>query len=236
MNIYQKLNEVRKAVDYVRKDKKVGEGGYLAVTHDAVTALTREHFIAKGIVIVPCFVSSSVQPTGTTTAKGVPFIRYEAIYRFTVVNSDDPAEQFAFEIQSHALDQGDKAPGKALSYAKKYAVLKLLEIESGEDADEEERPTQKAEAKITPNAGAGDDLTRKQKGKVEELAGQVIDFFSADRLLDAFTAYESGSADWDVEEKVYLWTFFDSTQRATIKRLGEQKRKRELELHPATQG
>ncbi len=33
------------------------------------------------------------------------------------------------------MDNADKAPGKALSYAKKYAVLKLFEIESGEDEE-----------------------------------------------------------------------------------------------------
>ena len=33
------------------------------------------------------------------------------------------------------MDNADKAPGKALSYAKKYAVLKLFEIETGEDEE-----------------------------------------------------------------------------------------------------
>jgi hypothetical protein len=33
------------------------------------------------------------------------------------------------------MDNQDKAPGKALSYAKKYAVLKLFEIETGEDEE-----------------------------------------------------------------------------------------------------
>ena len=233
MNVYQRLNEVRKAVDYVRKEKRVGEGGYLAVTHDAVTALTREHFIKHGVVIVPSFVSSEVKLTGTTTAKGIPFIRYEAKYRFNVANADDPTDCFSLDMESHAIDQGDKAPGKALSYAKKYVVLKLLEIESGEEADEETRSEQKA-VKITPNAGAGDNLTRKQKGVVEELAGKVVDFFNSERPQEAFNAYET-SEEWDVEEKVYLWTFLDSAQRATIKRLGKQKRERAAENHPATQ-
>jgi hypothetical protein len=33
------------------------------------------------------------------------------------------------------MDNADKAPGKAISYAKKYAVLKLFEIETGEDEE-----------------------------------------------------------------------------------------------------
>jgi hypothetical protein len=35
-------------------------------------------------------------------------------------------------VSAHANDQGDKAPGKALSYAVKSAILKVLMIETGE--------------------------------------------------------------------------------------------------------
>jgi hypothetical protein len=136
VNIFQKLNEVRKAVDYIRKEKKVET--YMAVTHDQVTALTRDHFVKHGIVMVPSITRSAVKETGTTTSKGTPFIRFEASYRFDVVNMDDPSDKFSMEIEAHAMDHGDKAPGKALSYAKKYAVLKLLDIETGEN--EEGRP------------------------------------------------------------------------------------------------
>ncbi len=72
MNIYQRLNEVRKQVAYIQKDKKVSGQGYMAVTHDAVTAALREHLIAQGIVIVPSLVESKVTETGTTTSSGVP--------------------------------------------------------------------------------------------------------------------------------------------------------------------
>ena len=215
MNVYQKLNEVRKAVDYVRKDKRVGEGGYLAVTHDAVTALTRSHFIAQGIVIVPSLVSSAVVLTGTATARGIPFIRYEARYRFDIVNADSPDDKFQVEIESHAMDQGDKAPGKALSYAKKYVVLKLLEIESGEE--EEEREVQKL--KITPNAGAKDALTKEQRKKVEELAGSVIDWFGNDEPEKGYEVAEK--AGLDIEEKLFLWTFFDSKMRRKFKEISD---------------
>ena len=211
-NIFAKINQVRSAVDYVRKDKRVGEGGYLAVTHDAVTKLTREHFISHGVIIVPDLVSSSTRETGTTTAKGVPFIRYEARYRFSVVNADSPDDRFSFDLESHAIDQADKAPGKALSYAKKYAVLKLLEIESGED--EEERETQKP--RITPAAGAKNRVVPERRAHCEEIAGQVLDFLSAEMPEDAaMTFYD---ADLDTDEKVYVWTFFDSKQKSLLKK------------------
>jgi hypothetical protein len=144
MNVWQRINEVRKAVDYIRKEKKVES--YMAVTHDQVTAITRDHFVKHGIIMVPTITRSSVKDTGTTTSKGTPFIRFEASSRFDVVNADEPSDRFSLEIEAHAIDHGDKAPGKALSYAKKYAVLKLLDIETGEE--EEGRPDQHADRQM----------------------------------------------------------------------------------------
>lgn len=221
MNIYQRINEVRKAVAYVRKDKRVGEGGYLAVTHDAVTSETREFFIQHGVVIVPSLVSSATVLTGTHTKNNVPFIRYEARYRFEAVNVEDPADKITFDIESHAIDQGDKAPGKALSYAKKYAVLKLLEIESGEG--EEERPDQAAPTptKVTPNAGAGDSLTGKQKSMIRDTATMIGDALNEERDVDALGYYETVG---ELEEKLYLWSLLDSKQRRRIKEQGDRSK------------
>lgn len=132
LNVYQRINEVRKLVDYIKKDKKVES--YMAVTHDAVTALAREHLIKYGIVIVPSQIAGTSLDTGTKTQKGTPIIRYEATYDFRFQNIDDPNDFFVSAgIQAHANDTGDKAPGKALSYAKKAVMLKIFEIETGEN-------------------------------------------------------------------------------------------------------
>jgi hypothetical protein len=73
--------------------------------------------------------------------------RYEATYDFHFVNMDDASDTLVIRIQAHAMDNADKAPGKALSYAKKYAILKLFEIETGED--EESRYQDKEEFNIS---------------------------------------------------------------------------------------
>lgn len=218
MNIFQRVNEVRKAVEYVRKDKRVGEGGYLAVTHDAVTSLVRAHLITHGIVIVPTIISSSVQLTGTSTAKGIPFIRYEARYKFEVVNADEPQDRFSVEIEAHAIDQGDKAPGKALSYAKKYCVLKLCEIESGEE--EEARETQTPTKAHKPTDGAIESLTAARRQVVADTHVQVMDALDAGSDFDAYGLCESLT---DPEEKVALWSLMNSKHRARIKAQAKAK-------------
>jgi hypothetical protein len=138
MNLYQRINEVRKAINYVQKDKSVstGNGSYKAVTHDQVTGMVREHMVKHGIVSYPVLVESQSMPkevnANMETAKQ---FRYEATYDIVFLNIDEPSEVITIRIQAHALDNADKAPGKALSYAKKYAVLKLFEIETGEDEE-----------------------------------------------------------------------------------------------------
>jgi len=130
-NLYQRINEIRKQVGYVQKDKSVSTGGgsYKAVTHDQVTAILREHLIEQGVVSVPTLVKSLMNPK----EEGAKQQRYDATYRFDFINIDDPQDKLTIEIEAHAMDNADKAPGKALSYAKKYAMLKLFEIETGED-------------------------------------------------------------------------------------------------------
>ena len=77
-NIYQRINEVRKKATYVQKDKTVSGQNYKAMTHDAVTALLRNHLIDQGIVIVPRLIESSVVEIGRTE-KGAQIIRYRQV-------------------------------------------------------------------------------------------------------------------------------------------------------------
>jgi hypothetical protein len=211
LNIYQRLNEIRKEVAYLRKEKEVT--GYKVITHDQVTGEIRESLIKHGVMIVPRLVSSKTVDTGTTTSKGIPIIRYEPWFELDFVNIDEPSEKVIVPIEAHALDQGDKAPGKAISYATKYAMLKLFSIESGED--EEDRPEVKAaKSKITPRAGAGENLTKHPKFKVQQLISTIVDCIEADVVMEAAKAVDE--ANLDVDEKIYMWDELDSKQRRAV--------------------
>jgi len=139
MNIYQRINEVRKEIGYVQKDKSVSTGGgsYKAVTHDAVTGMVRASLIKHGIIVVPDLVVGLFHPKEVTDKEGTIAKQrlYEASYIINFVNCDQPEERISMQVSAHALDNGDKAPGKAMSYATKYAILKLFSIETGEDEE-----------------------------------------------------------------------------------------------------
>ena len=188
MNIYQRINEVRKAIAYIQKDKAVSTGGgsYKAVTHDAVTALVREHMVAQGIVSWPNLVDSNSVPK----EEGSKQFRYEATYDFTFANIDEPADCLHIRIQAHAMDNADKAPGKALSYAKKYAMLKLFELETGEDE----------ESRYNPEGLEDDELAEHLKAINE--AGDMVN------LQKAFTAaFKAADAAKDKEaSKLFIKT------------------------------
>ena len=137
-NLFQRINDVRKAVSYIQKDKSVSTGGgsYRAVTHDTVTAIVRGPMIDAGIVCFPNLIDSTMNlPMVDVDGKQAKQARYDATYEFTFVNEDKPDDRLTIKIQAHAMDNADKAPGKALSYAKKYALLKLFELETGEDEE-----------------------------------------------------------------------------------------------------
>ena len=139
LNIYQRLSKVREAVAYIQKDEKLVADKYRAVTHDAVTAAVRKPFIEQGVLIVPKVVDSNMVDSNAKTGRGFTIWRYEAKFDIAFVNIDSPDDRIVVSLEAHAMDEGDKAPGKAMSYATKYAMLKLLNIETGED--EESRVT-----------------------------------------------------------------------------------------------
>jgi len=135
LNILQRLNVVRNEVEYIKKDANVNNR-YNALSHDGLTSKVRVHLVANGIIIAPSLRDSEIQDTGTKTKTGVPIIRYVAKYEVSFLNEDDPKDSLMIVVEAHANDEGDKAPGKALSYATKYAMLKVLSIESGDKEEE----------------------------------------------------------------------------------------------------
>lgn len=137
-NIYQRINAVRAAVRSVEKgaDIKAGGGSYKGVLHDDVTDALRDAMIEHGIARVGGIVGEPRMVEAGATARGSTIYRYEARYAFAYVNVDQPDDRVTVEVEAHANDQGDKAPGKCFSYAAKYADLKTFGLASGENEEE----------------------------------------------------------------------------------------------------
>lgn len=127
LNVHQRLNEVRKAVGYIKKDKQIQT--YMAVSHDAVVALTRDKLIENGVLVYPIQFGGEYEPK----SEGDKMRLYKGEYDIVFVNCDEPADRIMVRIHGHAADTSDKAPGKAVTYATKSAILKVLMLETGEN-------------------------------------------------------------------------------------------------------
>ena len=123
-----------KKVKYVQKDKQVSGAGanYKAVTHDQVVSVAREALVEHGVVIYP------EQLNGEFIVKrdlkqDIKMHLYNGNYAIHFVNMDNPEDRISVTIEAQANDNGDKAPGKAVTYATKTAILKVLCLETGEN-------------------------------------------------------------------------------------------------------
>jgi hypothetical protein len=131
MNIYQRINAVMRLVEYVQKDTNVG-GSYKAVSHDMVVSVLRKEMVAQGIVVRPTQLKGKYIQL-RDKANGINMHLYQGRYQVDFVSAENPEEYCRTVVEGHANDNGDKAPGKAMSYAVKYAMLKTFSLETGED-------------------------------------------------------------------------------------------------------
>lgn len=147
LSIYQRLNKVMQEVTYVQKDKNVSSPGanYKAVTHDQVVSVARASLVKHGILILPTQTKGEFLQMRDLNATPNPIKMglYQGWYDVSFVSADDGSDRITVTVQAHANDNGDKAPGKALTYATKAAILKVLCLETGENDESREEEREK---------------------------------------------------------------------------------------------
>lgn len=163
LNIYQKLLKITEEMGTLEKDlsvptsktksyKAVGEKNVL----DAVKPLEVKYGVysyahdRKVIDSGELISTRKDYETGEVRETKQLFLRLEVTYRF--VNVDNPAECIEIKSYGDGIDSGDKATGKAMTYADKYALLKAYKISTGDDPDTEPSGEIKSygSEKITP--------------------------------------------------------------------------------------
>lgn len=144
-NIYQRLMLITQEIAAVAKNLSVGVGQskYKAVGEADVLAAVKPIEAKYGVYSYPAgreIIESTVLTTqseynGRVTEKKQQFMRVKTVYRF--VNIDKPNEYIDITSYGDGVDSQDKAPGKAMTYADKYALLKAYKIITGDDPDQE---------------------------------------------------------------------------------------------------
>ena len=139
LNIYQRMNNVMKEVDYIKKREKKSGMVYNFVSHDDVTSLLHGPCAQHGILVIPNVESYIIDGTKHTLKMNVSF-----------VNIDIPADRIEISTWGFALDSQDKGYGKAISYALKYALLKSFLLESGDEDEIDAYQGEPKQQSITP--------------------------------------------------------------------------------------
>jgi hypothetical protein len=126
-----------KKVEFVQKDGKLGYGQntFTIVTHDKVVETVRQHFKDAGVIVIPHQVEKGISVPGVTK-NGAAKIRFEAVYDVDFIDVDD-GSKVTIRSEAHAEDNSDKAANKALTYAVKNALLKVLMLQTGDDQAQE---------------------------------------------------------------------------------------------------
>ena len=122
-NVHQRIAAVMEAVTYIQKEKK-DKMLYSIVSHDKVTAKVRPALLKEGVIYYPVRCEHIQNGNRAECSMTV---------RFT--NIEEPTDFIDVQTFGYGIDAQDKGPGKAQSYAVKYALLKALGLETGDDAD-----------------------------------------------------------------------------------------------------
>ncbi len=168
-NIHQKILGIMSELHYIAKGDKTVNGQYRFVSHDQVTAKVHPLLVKYGITVIPT-VEEMIQDGNRTTVKLL----------ISFVNADCPTDHFATRYVAHGIDGGgtskdgkqipvgDKGPGKAISYAYKYALLKLFCLETGDDPDNDANAFYEPAKCVEFDSMMPSDMSEKDKAKLKK--------------------------------------------------------------------
>lgn len=179
LNIYERLSLITDEIGVIEKNLNVQvnkNASYKAVSErdvlDAVKPIERKYRVysypVKREIIDKDTLIKESEYNGNVTRTNTLFMRIDTTYRF--VNIDKPDEYMETTVYGDGLDTGDKAPGKAMTYADKYALMKAYKLSTGDDPDKESSP-EKGYTKKSAQSKSANELmaTEEQKEKIKEL-------------------------------------------------------------------
>ena len=149
MNIYQKLIEVRKSCEYLKKDNKGYQFDFVSSSQTLGTL--RAAMDTQQLLLVPKVTAHETRDH--TTKKGDHEYFTIATMSFTWINAENPEEQIECPWLGQGLDNGEKGVGKAMTYAEKYFLLKFFNIATDKDDPDSHQQSHKHQDQGRPFDG-----------------------------------------------------------------------------------
>jgi hypothetical protein len=196
LNIYQRVLAVMSELSYVQKGDKTVNNQYRFVGHDAVSEAIHPMLVKHGIAMIPSV--SGWKQDGNRT---------EVDVTVSFINVDKPEDRFEVQTFGFGVDQQDKGPGKAVSYATKYAVLKTFVLETGDDPE-----------KDNINHVSAAEFTKAKSASKQIIQAAVSMLDAAASTSDDAKTLESWT-DMDDELKKLVWPGLHDMTKEKIKTL-----------------
>ena len=137
LNIYQRISKITTELGTVAKNLNVstGKSSYKAVSEkdvkDAVKPLEDKYGVLSFPVDKEIVESDLIEDV---SGRRYRYMRLRVVMRF--INTDKPEEYVDVIGYGDGIDTGDKAPGKADTYAVKYCLMSCYKISTGDDPDQ----------------------------------------------------------------------------------------------------
>ena len=139
--VYEKILDVMSEVGYLNKDGFVETGkgkGYKALTDEKVLTAIRPVMVKHRLIMLPVSMDHRRVDEKVKDYQGNEKTNRitDVDMTFRIINVDDPKDYVDVVSSGTGVDTQDKGIGKAMTYAKKYALLNSYMVPSGEDTDQ----------------------------------------------------------------------------------------------------
>ena len=193
----------------------------------------------------------SGKPSGIVNIRGKDY--QTVAYRVQVFRADRPDWTLQTEvlhrdsecvvIKASILDENGRlrATGHSEEYRKATQINKTSALENAEtsaigralaalgiggtefaSANEVQNAIMQ-QSKVTPSAGAEERIPEARRRYVEGFIDELRAFIEEGKTMAAVKTYQG--AGFDADEQVYFWSFFDSKERAEMKKANEELKK-----------
>lgn len=138
LNVYQRIHGAMGDIGPMKKDRMMdgGQQKFAYHGHAMITAQSKAVFEKWRIALSNTVLDESHEPIEIGKFK-TPGYFTTARVRIRLFNIDDPTQFIEAEHIGYGQDTSDKGIGKAVTYASKYAIMKILMISDGEEPDVE---------------------------------------------------------------------------------------------------
>lgn len=177
-NVYEKIANIQQDIHTVIKSGENTFHHYRYAKERDVIAEVKPLLGREGLVITHSVTAESEIEHGKTKA-GDPKYLTKLTVKFRITNVKDPNDFVEADAIGSGQDGEDKGVPKAYTMALKYFLSKMFLIETGDDAEKDERGSRKQTGRNAPPADTED-----AEGKFEKAKRMIRDSRNVDGLIE----------------------------------------------------